>query len=493
MYRPLVSRFSAGGIAVDKVEADKLWVGHYINGDNADLSIVVDRDAMKLFDRPIIENTSHQYSSPELLNLDACHPDDKPSWWVVLRWMKIMFLKIARSYHAKPLLLAAAPLFFGILLGIWIGKWQSKSQLGQPKRIHRGNKKLQQEQQTHQPRIGRFAEFISAFCYSLSLTLTFCIPRNMLTTVCMNRSPARENSIATVCMDPALAKKNISVSKYVNQNDNVTIGDDSDNLRTEFPSRENEARSYLKSDEDTKRECDVPVERVPRHVAVIMDGNRRYGKSKYGSVAKGHWDGSSKLVEFAKWCLAEHIAVLTVFAFSSENWKRDPSEIASLMQIFAKYCDELRVEAIERNIRIMVLSTDYEKIPRQVRIGVNRMVKETQHCDGMIMNICLSYGSRDEIVGATKSVVDDVLQKKLDPKTIDENTIAERLLTYHCGRDPDVLIRTSGEIRISNFLLWQLAYTEFFFVDKPWPTIEKDDLLTVIRAYAKSRNRRYGK
>ena len=120
------------------------------------------------------------------------------------------------------------------------------------------------------------------------------------------------------------------------------------------------------------------------------------------------------------------------------------------------------------------------------------MVNETQHCDGMIMNICLSYGSRGEIVGATKSVIEDVLQERLDPKKIDEKTIEERLLTYSRGGDPDVLIRTSGEVRISNFLLWQLAYTEFFFIDKPWPAIEKIDLLDVIQSYAKSRNRRYG-
>lgn len=121
------------------------------------------------------------------------------------------------------------------------------------------------------------------------------------------------------------------------------------------------------------------------------------------------------------------------------------------------------------------------------------MVDETKNCNGMIMNICLSYGSRDEIVGATKSVIDDVLKDKLDPKSIDEKTIGERLLTYNSGGDPDVLIRTSGEVRISNFLLWQLAYTELFFVSKPWPMIEKDDLLEVIRTYAKGRNRRFGK
>jgi len=120
------------------------------------------------------------------------------------------------------------------------------------------------------------------------------------------------------------------------------------------------------------------------------------------------------------------------------------------------------------------------------------MVEETQYCDGMVLNICLSYGSRDEIVGATKSVVEDVLQKNLDPKSINEEIIGQRLLTHNCGGDPDVMIRTSGEVRISNFLLWQLAYTELFFIDKPWPAVNKADLLQVIRAYAKGRNRRYG-
>ncbi len=111
------------------------------------------------------------------------------------------------------------------------------------------------------------------------------------------------------------------------------------------------------------------------------------------------------------------------------------------------------------------------------------------------MNICLSYGSRGEIVAAAQSIAEDVLMGKiLDPKTsITENTFADRLLTRHCGGDPDVLIRTSGEVRISNFMLWQLAYTEMFFVEKPWPAMEKDDLLHVIRTYAQGRSRRYGK
>lgn len=123
------------------------------------------------------------------------------------------------------------------------------------------------------------------------------------------------------------------------------------------------------------------------------------------------------------------------------------------------------------------------------------MVSETEHCNGMIMNICMSYGSRGEIVAAAQSIAQDVLQGKIkDPKTyITENTFQDRLLTRHCGVDPDVLIRTSGEVRMSNFMLWQLAYTEMFFVEKPWPAIDKDDLLHIIRTYAEGRSRRFGK
>jgi undecaprenyl diphosphate synthase len=121
------------------------------------------------------------------------------------------------------------------------------------------------------------------------------------------------------------------------------------------------------------------------------------------------------------------------------------------------------------------------------------MVDETHHCTSMLMNICLSYGSRDEIVGATKSIINDVVQGRLDPAMIDADTFSHHLLTSSSGGDPDVLIRTSGEVRVSNFLLWQVAYTELFFIDKPWPAIEKEDLLQVIRSYAKGRHRRYGK
>lgn len=123
---------------------------------------------------------------------------------------------------------------------------------------------------------------------------------------------------------------------------------------------------------------------------------------------------------------------------------------------------------------------------------MNRMVSETSHCTGLTLNLCISYGSRGEIVQAAKSLADDAVVGKLHPSQIDEKEFSNRLLTNHCG-DPDVLIRTSGEVRLSNCLLFQLAYSELFFVNKPWPAIEKEDLLQILRTYAKGRSRRFGK
>jgi undecaprenyl diphosphate synthase len=223
-----------------------------------------------------------------------------------------------------------------------------------------------------------------------------------------------------------------------------------------------------------------------------MDGNRRYGNSKYGNATRGHWDGSKTLIEFSKWCIAEGIQTLTVYAFSTENWDREEAEVSALMAIFCKYCEELRVEAIQRGIRICVLTTEEEKIPEDVKLGVERMVSETKHCDKFTMNICLSYGGRGEIVNACKSIVADVQSGILDANHISERDLQNKMLTGHCC-DPDIIIRTSGEERLSNFLLWQVAYSEFFFLKKQWPELQKEDLLEVVRTFAHGRKRRYGK
>ncbi len=250
--------------------------------------------------------------------------------------------------------------------------------------------------------------------------------------------------------------------------------------------------SKLNAIENKKRESGVDLECVPRHVAVIMDGNRRYGKEKYGNSTRGHIEGSKKLIKFTEWCLDEGIEILTVYAFSTENWNRPAEEVSALMSIFCKYCNELRPWAIEKGIRIHVLATESERIPEDVRIAIEQMEVETRHCTKFTMNICLSYGGRNEIVNACKSVAIDLQAGKLNVNQIAETVLQGKMLTSHCC-DPEVIIRTSGEERISNFLLWQAAYSEFFFLKKPWPALEKDDLLDVIRDFANGRTRRFGK
>lgn len=223
-----------------------------------------------------------------------------------------------------------------------------------------------------------------------------------------------------------------------------------------------------------------------------MDGNRRYGRSKYNNVARGHWDGSKTLVDFCKWCLAEGVQILTVYAFSTENWNRSKSEISALMSIFVKYCDELRIEAVKKGIRIQVLSTETDQIPKDVADGLKKMVEDTKNGDRLKLNICLSYGSRGEIVNACRGVIQDVQNGQITLNDVDENIIQQKLLTG-TSTDPDLIIRTSGEYRLSNFLLWQAAYSEMFFLDKQWPELNKFDLLQVIRQYANDRKRRFGK
>merc|ERR1739845_107497 len=173
-----------------------------------------------------------------------------------------------------------------------------------------------------------------------------------------------------------------------------------------------------------------------------------------------------------------------------ENWSRHPSEIQALMDIFCKYCDELRIEALEKGIRLNVLSTETQKIPQKVFEGIKRMVEETKHCKNFTMNICLSYGSRGEIVNACRQIVSDVLEDKIHVENISEKSLEGKMLTGSYGiPDPDVMIRTSGEFRLSNFLLWQSAYTEMFFIEKKWPDLNKEDLLRVLRTFANGRKR----
>ena len=306
-----------------------LLAKQYINLDNSMSDASGTDEVFELFG---IDNTSHRCSGYLKAMEDgfyvAC-PDDKPLWWLVLRWLKMMLLKIVRTYHGKPFLLVVAPLLIGLCIGYLIGR-QSQQRSSWLSQI-----------------LERPRDWISLAHFQLR---EFLGEKSTPTKKYAIRSVERSNSIGALQASPR-----------------ELTSREADKL---LERREELVRKNLQSETGTRRESGVDVVKVPKHVAVIMDGNRRYGKAKYGSAVKGHWDGSSKLVEFAKWCIAEKVAILTVYAFSTENWNRDAGEVASLMSIFAKYCDELRIEALERNIKISVLSTDFARVSKDFWKGL---------------------------------------------------------------------------------------------------------------------------
>jgi undecaprenyl diphosphate synthase len=382
----------------------------------------------------------------------------------ILRWVKLIVLKLARSYYALPILLVALPLLMGVTIGFIMGR-----------KYEQGSKRKDTYLWT---KATKWCADSWLFGRLLRATLSQDCPTD----------------VSARLLESVLCK--VGLTNQITTRTHTSCGSlieamsETDEKLTQ---REELARAELCSREETMRESGIPLEDIPKHVAIIMDGNRRYGTKKYGNATSGHWDGSRKVLQVAKWCIAEQIQCLTVYAFSTENWRRDPKEVASLMSLFSKYCEELRVEAIERNIRVRVLSTETNQIPRHVKAAFSRLENDTAHCaGGLEMNICLSYGSRGEIVRACQGLAQNCVDGSLKPSQISDERFQKALLTGQCVSDPDVLIRTSGEMRLSNFLLYQLAYTELFFLNIMWPAFEKDDFLKVIKAYAKGRQRRYG-
>lgn len=246
---------------------------------------------------------------------------------------------------------------------------------------------------------------------------------------------------------------------------------------------------------DTPREAGVELRYIPKHVAFIMDGNRRYGKRKYGKGMMGHWQGGAKAIQVVEWCSTEGVKYVTLYAFSTENWNRTPEEVAYLMDIFLRYVqNDLRPIVFKRKLRFKHIYSEKDRIPQKLLEAIENLRIETEKFpeSNLTVNVCLSYGSRGEITNTFRKIASDCVNHQLEPEEITEEYISSRLSTSHCG-DPDVLVRTSGEERISNFLLWQIAYTEFFFLKKDWPELEKSDILDVFRTFARGRQRRFGK
>lgn len=229
---------------------------------------------------------------------------------------------------------------------------------------------------------------------------------------------------------------------------------------------------------------------IPNHIAIIMDGNRRWAKEKGYPTQMGHKKGAEVLENTIKYCNEKGIKYLTVYAFSTENWKRTEDEISTIMVLFEKYLDKFIAMSDLENIKLRVLG-NVEKLPPKIKEKIEKMYEKTKNNTGLNFNIAFNYGGRDEIVRATKKIAQDILDKKIKIEDITEDTISDNLYT-HGQDDPDLVIRTSGELRISNFLPWQIAYSEFLFLDKYWPEFTNDDIDKAIEIYS-NRHRRKGK
>ena len=228
---------------------------------------------------------------------------------------------------------------------------------------------------------------------------------------------------------------------------------------------------------------------VPRHVAIIMDGNGRWARERMMPRPFGHRSGMKAVREVVEGAIEAGLEVLSLFAFSQENWLRPRTEVSALMSLLEEYIarevDELR----ERGVRVVVLG-DIERLTAPAAAAVHRVMAETAHNDRLTLNLFISYGSRAELTRAARLIAEDVAAGRLAPNDVTEEEIEKRLFTAGCA-DPDLLIRTSGEQRISNFLLWQVAYTELFISPVLWPDFGRHQLYEAVVDY-QSRERRFG-
>ncbi|MBT8341288.1 MAG: isoprenyl transferase [Desulfatitalea sp.] len=232
------------------------------------------------------------------------------------------------------------------------------------------------------------------------------------------------------------------------------------------------------------------IAELPRHVAVIMDGNGRWAKKRLLNRVKGHEKGAETVRQIVRISREMGIGVLTFFAFSTENWQRPESEIHALMGLFKRLLNSEEREMQENNIRLGIIG-QIDRLPEDVRAVIARVLKTTRGNDGMLLNLALSYGGRTEITEMVRRIAFKSAAGTLNPDTIDEATVADHLYTRELP-DPDLMIRTSGEMRISNFLLWQLAYAELFVTPTLWPDFTADEFVSILKEY-QNRERRFGK
>jgi tritrans,polycis-undecaprenyl-diphosphate synthase [geranylgeranyl-diphosphate specific] len=231
---------------------------------------------------------------------------------------------------------------------------------------------------------------------------------------------------------------------------------------------------------------------VPQHIAIILDGNRRFAESKGFDKLEGHIFGAEKLEEVLGWCQELGIKHVTVYAFSTENFNRSEKEVEALMDIFAKKFKEVASNERVHKYKIRVRAIgNIESLPEKVRLAIEEAQAVTREYDGYTLNLAIGYGGRAELAEAVRHICERIEHGELRPSEVDEKVISSHLYTADLP-DPDLVIRTSGEERLSGFLLWQSAYSELYFCEADWPAFSRIDFLRAIRTY-QGRDRRFGR
>lgn len=228
---------------------------------------------------------------------------------------------------------------------------------------------------------------------------------------------------------------------------------------------------------------------IPTHVAIIMDGNRRWARKRNIDYRLGHKEGAKTLEKIVRYAKKAGIKYITVYAFSTENWKRTSEEVSALMLLLKTYLDDYGKRADTENIKVKVLG-DITALTPGLQKSIKKCEERTKDNDGIYFSICINYGGRDEIVHAVKNIAQDVKDGKIEIDDINEELMNNYLYTKEIP-DPDLIIRTSGELRTSGFLTWQSVYSEYLFMDKYWPDFSEDDIDFAIKEYQK-RNRKFG-
>lgn len=228
---------------------------------------------------------------------------------------------------------------------------------------------------------------------------------------------------------------------------------------------------------------------IPTHVAIIMDGNRRWARERNIDYRLGHKEGAKTLEKIVRYAKKAGIKYITVYAFSTENWKRTSEEVSALMLLLKTYLDDYGKRADTENIKVKVLG-DITALTPGLQKSIRKCEERTKDNDGIYFSICINYGGRDEIVHAVKNIAQDVKDGKIKIDDINEELMNNYLYTKEIP-DPDLIIRTSGELRTSGFLTWQSVYSEYLFMDKYWPDFSEDDIDFAIKEYQK-RNRKFG-